>query len=135
MRRVYVLIALVVLAVISLNAVVLYIIVTRPSTTKVQQMIEEELTSRSLQALDQESRVAPLAAVVKSEPGPRGEAGPKGESGAKGESGKDGLAGPAGQKGDPGASGREVEFAKDAEGQLYSRYTGDTAWALIETAK
>jgi hypothetical protein len=142
-RRVYVLLALIMVAISGLNGVVLYLSATRPSLQRVQELIDSDKTTVS-PALQEEiaKELSTTSTMVSNIPGPQG---PKGESakpvpgpqGSPGPPGKDGAsvvgpAGPAGPPGIPGAPGREIELSKDPEtGDLYFRYSGDTTWTPV----
>lgn len=140
--------ALVILAVIVVNCVILYILFTRPDATRVQQMIDASIKPTGQIEASKLAEIAelvptpspvPIPSVI---PGPKGDTvvGATGAAGAVGQSvvgppgkdGKDGLS-IIGEKGDPGAPGREVQLARDPDtGEMYMRYTGDTLWSLVD---
>jgi len=134
--------ALVIIALIVINIVVLYVMFTRPTMDRVQQMIDASIKPTS--QIDS-SKLAKIAKLVPTPspvpvpspiPGPKGNTvvGPPGQStvGAPGKDGKDGLS-IIGPKGDPGSPGREIELARDpVTGDMFMRYTGDTTWQLID---
>ncbi len=55
-----------------------------------------------------------------------------GRDGRDGSSGRDGVDGKDGTDGLPGIPGREIELAKDTEGNILWRYTGDDFWTVLE---
>lgn len=138
MKRVYVLLALILGTIITLNAIVLYLIATRPSTTTVKQLIEDQVSldlplvsnqlAKRIESLPQVGQKGDTGEAGR--PGATGEAGPAGPAGPQG---LQGVAGAKGESGTPGAPGRELELARDPQtNDMYMRYTGDTAWTLIE---
>ncbi len=131
MKKVYILMALIILAIIVLNAVVLYLIYTRPSEERVRQMIETS-QGGDVSAMKEASMVkAILAAIPETTvtvPGGPSIAGPKGEAGKEGKSivGPPGPAGKDGATGAPGAPGRELEIRQDPQTfEIYGRYSMD----------
>lgn len=144
MKRIYILMALIVLAIIALNSVVLYLVMTRPSQERIQEMIDNSIKSNPMSPdLGEEISKAVAAAVPKesAKMGPQGLTGATGAKGDKGETivgpvGPPGLPGSAGKDGEPGAPGapgRELEIRQDpVTHEVYTRYTGDTAWTLVE---
>lgn len=136
MRKFYLLVAILLLAVIAMNAVTLYLLVRKASTEDVRRMIELSRNDTSVPPA--------IVELIKSlpsptqQPGPKGDkgdsiVGPKGDSvtGSKGDKG-DSIKGDQGVQGIPGIPGREAELLVDkSTGELYYRYSGDTVWSLV----
>lgn len=132
-RRYLVLVIVLCLLLIGLSVANIMMLADHPSRSEVKELIKTEEQRFFNQAIsDYQSRITPTPQVS---PAPKGRDGANGTSGKDGKDGKDGLTivGPKGEPGEPGAPGREVELALDPEtGDLYMRYTGDTAWRLVE---
>ncbi len=145
MRKLYALMALVIIAIIAVNIVVLYIMFTRPDAARIQQMIDasikptKQIDSAQLSEIAKLVPTPPPAPTASPVPGPKGDtvigaSGTAGQSivGPSGKDGKDGLS-IIGPKGDTGSPGREIQLARDpSTGELYMKYTGDTLWSLVE---
>lgn len=130
MKRIYLLMALIVVAIIGLDAIVLYLIIMTPTSSEIQKMIHKQNQNITKQIEESVEKATEDIVPIK---GDTGDPGAAGKAGATGKAGPEGKAGIPGPQGSPGQPGREIELAKDPDtGDLYMRYTGDTAWTLVE---
>lgn len=137
MKKLYLVFLFLVIAVIIMNVITLYLLLQRPSLPEVQRMIQaNQIQSQIVPNIEEAIKavVANSPTPVKGDPGPAGNSvvGPHGDKGDKGDPGPS-IVGPQGLRGELGAPGREIELKQDATTHdLYMRYTGDTAWTLVE---